>query len=73
METVFVALIAYATYHLALWIVILVLWSMPDGLKWSFDQLELESVADIVATPLVAAVLWIAIRWRAETSLSILR
>ena len=60
METVFVALIAYATYHLALWIVILVLWSMPDGLKWSLDQLGLESVADIVATPLVAAVLWIA-------------
>ena len=48
METVFVALIAYATYHLALWIVILVLWSMPDGLKWSLDQLGLESVADIV-------------------------
>ena len=74
METTFVSLIAYATHTLMAWIVIVIILSMPDGPKtWSPDQFGTRGAANIVASPLTIAVLWIAIQMGAETSPNILR
>ena len=63
METAFVSLIAYATHTLTAWIVIVIILSMPDGPKtWSPDQFGTRGAANIVASPLTIAVLWIAIQ-----------